>query len=125
MPELAEAQVKPTLEHLFNIKNSDYVKNPYIFYAYIREQYPVFKTPYGVYVITRHDDILTFLGNNQLKKNYWGPIESIYGPNAKNEAGFTLISQWLTNLNPPEHTQLRRLLTSALSNKELKNLHDL
>lgn len=124
MSATIEALPKSSIQQLFNIKNPAYVKNPYAFYAEVREQYPVYKTPYGVYVITRHNDILSFLGSNKLTKNYWGPIENIYGPSAKHEPGFMLISRWLTNLNPPDHTQLRRLLTTALSNKELTSLHE-
>jgi cytochrome P450 len=111
-------------KNLFNPASSDYINDPYAYYAEVRDKCPVYKTPYGVYILTKHADIQTVLSNKKLIKDYWRPLLKIYGAHCYEESGFALVSRWLINKNPPVHTQIRKLLTAALNSKNTSILRE-
>ena len=115
---------KIIFKDLFNPNCQDFVDDPYHYYDKVRTTNPVYKTPYGVHVLTQASDIQTVMASRDTIKDYWGPLLKIYGNSCYQESGFSLISKWLINKNPPQHAQIRRVLVAALSRKKLLALNE-
>jgi len=97
-----------------------FIDDPYPAYALLREQSPVHKTrlPNGVeaYLVTRYEDAKALLADARLSKNAavsypgWQPGRT--GIPGEHRSG---IAAHLLNLDPPDHTRLRRLVSKAFT----------
>jgi cytochrome P450 len=97
-----------------------FVDDPYPAYAWLREQAPVYRTrlPNGVeaYLVTRYDDVRAVLADPRLSKNAaasypgWRPGRT--GIPGEHRSG---VAAHLLNLDPPDHTRLRRLVSKAFT----------
>jgi cytochrome P450 len=97
-----------------------FTDDPYPAYAWLREHAPVHKTrlPNGVeaYLVTRFDDAKAVLADPRLSKNAavsypgWRPGRT--GIPGEHRSG---IASHLLNLDPPDHTRLRRLVSKAFT----------
>jgi cytochrome P450 len=97
-----------------------FIDNPYPAYAWLREHSPVHKTrlPNGVeaYLVTRYEDAKAVLADPRLSKNAaasypgWRPGRT--GIPGEHRSG---IASHLLNLDPPDHTRLRRLVSKAFT----------
>lgn len=98
----------------------EFIDDPYPAYAWLREHAPVHKTrlPNGVeaYLVTRYDDVRAVLADPRLSKNAaasfpgWKPGRT--GIPGEHRSG---IAAHLLNLDPPDHTRLRRLVSKAFT----------
>jgi cytochrome P450 len=98
----------------------EFIDDPYPAYAWLREHAPVHKTrlPNGVeaYLVTRYDDVRAVLADSRLLKNAatsfpgWRPGRT--GIPGEHRSG---IAAHLLNLDPPDHTRLRRLVAKAFT----------
>jgi cytochrome P450 len=97
-----------------------FIDDPYPAYAWLREHAPVRKTrlPNGVeaYLVTRYGDVRAVLADPRLSKNAavsypgWQPGRT--GIPGEHRSG---IAAHLLNLDPPDHTRLRRLVAKAFT----------
>lgn len=97
-----------------------FTADPYPAYAWLREHTPVHKTrlPNGIeaYLVTRYADAKAVLGDSRLSKNAarsypgWQPGRT--GIPGEHRSG---IAAHLLNLDPPDHTRLRRLVSAAFT----------
>jgi cytochrome P450 len=97
-----------------------FVDDPYPAYAWLREHAPVHRTrlPNGVeaYLVTRHEDVKAVLADPRLSKNAaasfpgWKPGRT--GIPGEHRSG---VAAHLLNLDPPDHTRLRRLVAKAFT----------
>jgi cytochrome P450 len=97
-----------------------FIDDPYPVYAWMREHAPVRKTrlPNGVeaYLVTRYEDAKAVLADPRLSKNAavsypgWQPGRT--GIPGEHRSG---IASHLLNLDPPDHTRLRRLVSKAFT----------
>ena len=97
-----------------------FIDDPYPAYAWLRENSPVHRTrlPNGVeaYLVTRYDDVKALLADPRLSKNAaasypgWQPGRT--GIPGEHRSG---IAAHLLNLDPPDHTRLRRLVSKAFT----------
>lgn len=97
-----------------------FIDDPYPAYAWLREHAPVHKTrlPNGVeaYLVTRYADAKAVLADPRLSKNAavsypgWQPGRT--GIPGEHRSG---IAAHLLNLDPPDHTRLRRLVSKAFT----------
>jgi cytochrome P450 len=97
-----------------------FVDDPYPAYAWLREHAPVYRTrlPNGVeaYLVTRYDDAKAVLADPRLSKNAaasypgWRPGRT--GIPGEHRSG---VAAHLLNLDPPDHTRLRRLVSKAFT----------
>ena len=46
----------------------EFIANPYPAYAYLRENAPVVKTPYGFWLLARHEDVSTLVKDRRFGK---------------------------------------------------------
>jgi cytochrome P450 len=97
-----------------------FIGDPYPAYSWLREHAPVYKTrlPNGVeaFLVTRYDDAKAALADPTLSKNAavsypgWRPGRT--GIPGEHRSG---IAAHLLNLDPPDHTRLRRLVSKAFT----------
>ena len=98
----------------------EFIDDPYPAYAWLRQHSPVHKTrlPNGVeaYLVTRFSDAKALLADPRLSKNAavsypgWQPGRT--GIPGEHRSG---IAAHLLNLDPPDHTRLRRLVSKAFT----------
>jgi cytochrome P450 len=116
----AEAEPPPLFDRAF-------VDDPYPAYAWLREHAPVHRTrlPNGVeaYLVTRYEDVKAVLADPRLSKNAatsfpgWRPGRT--GIPGEHRSG---IAAHLLNLDPPDHTRLRRLVAKAFTPRRVADL---
>ena len=101
-----------------------FIDDPYPAYAWLREHSPVHRTrlPNGVeaYLVTRYEDVKAVLADPRLSKNAatsfpgWTPGRT--GIPGEHRSG---IAAHLLNLDPPDHTRLRRLVAKAFTPRRI------
>jgi cytochrome P450 len=99
----------------------EFAADPYPAYAWLRENAPVHRTtlPSGVeaWLVTRYGDAREALADGRLSKN---PVRHSGAAHAKGKVGIPgernadLVSH-LLNIDPPDHTRLRRLVAKAFT----------
>ena len=99
----------------------EFAANPYPTYAWLREHAPVHKTrlPSGVeaWLVTRYVDAKHALADPRLSKN---PAHHDEPAHAKGKTGIpgerkAELMTHLLNIDPPDHTRLRRLVSKAFT----------
>ncbi|MEU3712384.1 cytochrome P450 family protein [Streptomyces catenulae] len=95
--------------------------DPYPAYAWLREHAPVHRTelPSGVeaWLVTRYADARQALADARLSKN---PVHHSEGAHGKGKVGIpgersANLMTHLLNIDPPDHTRLRRLVSKAFT----------
>ncbi|WP_381797743.1 cytochrome P450 [Streptomyces niveus] len=99
----------------------EFATDPYPAYAWLREHAPVHRTrlPSGVdaWLVTRYADAKRALADPRLSKN---PLHHAEQPHAKGKTGIpgergAELMTHLLNIDPPDHTRLRRLVSQAFT----------
>ncbi|MFD3332283.1 cytochrome P450 [Streptomyces sp. NPDC058700] len=99
----------------------EFAADPYPAYAWLREHAPVHRTtlPSGVeaWLVTRYADARQALADQRLSKN---PVHHAESPHAKGKTGIpgerkAELMTHLLNIDPPDHTRLRRLVSKAFT----------
>ncbi|QNE27017.1 cytochrome P450 [Streptomyces sp. INR7] len=99
----------------------EFATDPYPAYAWLRENSPVHRTklPSGVeaWLVTRYADARQALADQRLSKN---PAHHAEPAHAKGKAGIpgerkAELMTHLLNIDPPDHTRLRRLVSKAFT----------
>ncbi|HEU4326778.1 MAG TPA: cytochrome P450 [Roseiflexaceae bacterium] len=87
-----------------------FFQNPYPFYAQLRAAGPVVPLPDGRVLITSHRHASAALADRRLRvKKLWGEEQGISGPTA------TADRRMMVNLDPPDHTRLRGLVSRVFT----------
>ncbi|MGH9243655.1 MAG: cytochrome P450 [Acidimicrobiales bacterium] len=108
----------------FNPFEPGFTADPYPQYRALREHEPVHLSPFGNWLLSRHDDVVRFLRDHSL---------SVEDRNAANmplvEYQRELIGERaqrgryaMLNRDPPDHTRLRRLVTKAFTPRAIESL---
>ncbi|WP_260470599.1 cytochrome P450 [Streptomyces sp. RP5T] len=99
----------------------EFAADPYPAYAWLREHAPVRRTrlPSGVeaWLVTRYADARQALADGRLSKNPDHHAEDAHGKNKTGipgERSANLMTH-LLNIDPPDHTRLRRLVSKAFT----------
>ena len=114
----------------FNPFDPAFRADPYPFYARLREHEPVHVSPFGFVVLTRYEDVARTLRGAEFSRD----IEANATPTeedgarakrreairARREAGDAAKS--ILNLDPPDHTRLRRLASLAFTPSAIERL---
>ncbi|WP_405617137.1 cytochrome P450 [Streptomyces sp. NBC_01508] len=99
----------------------EFATDPYPAYAWLREHAPVHRTtlPSGVdaWLVTRYADAKRALADPRLSKN---PVHHAEQAHAKGKTGIpgergAELMTHLLNIDPPDHTRLRRLVSQAFT----------
>ncbi|RSO05192.1 cytochrome P450 [Streptomyces sp. WAC 06783] len=103
----------------------EFAADPYPAYAWLREHAPVHRTrlPSGVeaWLVTRYADARQALADTRLSKNPVHHSEAAHGKGKvgiPGERGANLMTH-LLNIDPPDHTRLRRLVSKAFTPRRI------
>ncbi|MEV5684292.1 cytochrome P450 [Streptomyces sp. NPDC052164] len=114
----APAPAPPPAPELFTW---EFATDPYPAYAWLREHSPVHRTtlPSGVdaWLVTRYADAKQALADSRLSKNpahHAGPAHAKGKTGIPGERKAELMTH-LLNIDPPDHTRLRRLVSKAFT----------
>ncbi|MBK9178803.1 MAG: cytochrome P450 [Acidimicrobiales bacterium] len=100
-----------------------YFDDPYTQYARVREVDPVHRTPFDQWMLFRHDDVVRLLRDPSLSVS-----EDRATPTARMQAFEELAGQErrggrsILNVDPPDHTRLRRLVQKAFTPRMVEEL---
>jgi cytochrome P450 len=105
----------------------DFVADPYPTYEALRRDDPVFfDEPTGQWVVTRHEDVNALLRDRRLGRSYLHVAShEEFGRPAEPEflAPFwNLIRAGMLDVEPPDHTRLRRLVSKAFTPRMVEGL---
>jgi len=106
---------------VFNPFDPDFRRNPHPVYDQLRAQEPVHFTPLGFVVLTRYDDVVHTLRSNDfsrdIEKNAILPETPTRKFRRENER-----SKSILNLDPPDHTRLRSLVSKSFTPSAIERL---
>jgi len=96
--------------------------NPYEQYAQLREHAPAYASPLGPWILTRYDDCVRLLRDARTsveERRYFDRRALLFGEkDPRRTRGTTAI----LNLDPPDHTRIRRLAGKAFSPRRIEIL---
>lgn len=110
---------------VFDPLNPAFRANPYPFYDDLRTHDPVHVTPFGMVVLTRYEDVATTLKSADFSRD----IEK-YSTQASSPARQRRRDQQrqrtksILNLDPPDHTRLRRLVAKSFTPSAIERLRE-
>jgi cytochrome P450 len=114
----------PEDSYVFNPFAEGFVENPYPAYAELRETAPVHHHPLGFWILAEHEDVAALLRSpNSVddKKAAPGPLremaEAAYGDTPP-----VTTARSMLDLDPPDHTRLRRLVSKAFTPRSVEAL---
>ena len=119
----------------FNLFDPAVMECPYPFYEALRSEAPVYELPgFGVYLVTRYDDIVEALRNpevfsSDLGKAGSGSVVGLFSPPPTDEIreilshGYPAAKTLLLN-DPPSHTRYRALVSKAFAPRRVAQMED-
>jgi len=105
-----------TSQLLYNPLDPAFRANPYPFYDELRAHEPAHVTPFGLVVITRYDDVGQTLRSNDFSRDIEANGRVYDDPvSVRRRERQTRGAKTILNLDPPDHTRLRRLVSKAFT----------
>ncbi len=105
----------------FNPFDPEFRQDPHPFYDRLRTEQPVHKTPIGFVVLTRYEDVVNTLRNNDFSRDIElnANLPETATRKFKRE---NVRSKSILNLDPPDHTRLRRLVSKSFTPSAIEKL---
>jgi cytochrome P450 len=94
-------------------------RDPYALLARIREHDPVNETPFGIWRLTRYDDVVRML--KEVPAGVRFADGTSFGGQA---AGLSMPGRFILQQDPPNHTRLRKLMSIAFRPKATERLRE-
>jgi cytochrome P450 len=98
--------------------------DPYPFYARLRAEAPIYRSPSGPLVLSRYDDVARMLRNNAASRDIEAheiidesDLVAVRRKQRRQDGAKTIL-----NLDPPDHTRLRRLVSKAFTPTSVERL---
>jgi hypothetical protein len=107
---------------LFNPMSREFIADPYPFYHRLRAADPMHLTPIGLYVASRHADIVSILRDKRFGKDFIGRMTRRSGPQILEEPVYRSMSHWMLQLDPPDHGRLRGLVVRAFTARRVEDM---
>ena len=103
-------------ELLYNPFDPVFRANPHPFYDRLRVEAPAYRTPFASVVLTRYDDVATTLRSPDFSRDVEANADLPLTPisqrrSERRQQG----NKSILNLDPPDHTRLRRLVSKAFT----------
>ncbi|MEY2995344.1 MAG: cytochrome, partial [Actinomycetota bacterium] len=109
----------------FDPSNPAFRADPYPFYDELREYDPVHRTPFDTIVLTRYEDVAWTLRSNDFSRDVEAngnePTDEL-GKAKRARRRTRNGSKSILNLDPPDHTRLRRLVSKAFTPSAIERL---
>lgn len=111
----------------FDPWSAEFVAHPYDAYAELREHAPVtYYEPTGQWLVSRHEDVSALLRDRRLGRTYTHRFShEEFGrpaPDPAHEPFHTLNDNGLLDLEAPDHTRIRRLVSKAFTPRMVEGL---
>jgi len=110
---------------VFNPFDPAFRADPHPFYDALRGQDPVHRTAFDTIVLTRYEDVATTLRSNDFSRdveaNGREPIDEL-SKAKRNRRRTRQGAKSILNLDPPDHTRLRRLVSKAFTPSSIERL---
>jgi cytochrome P450 len=107
---------------LFNPLSPEFIRDPYPFYAQLRDNDPVHVTPFGAFLASRHAESSLVIRDKRFGKDFVARSIRRYGPDIMNEPVFQSMSHWMLQQDPPDHTRLRGLVVKAFTARRVEDM---
>jgi cytochrome P450 len=107
---------------LFNPLAPEFIRDPYPFYARLRETDPMHVTAFGSIVASRHAEASLVLRDKRFGKDFVARSMRRYGPDIMKEPVFRSMSHWMLQQDPPDHTRLRGLVVKAFTARRIEDM---
>jgi cytochrome P450 len=106
---------------LFDLLDREFLADPYPAYRALREQAPVWRSPLGFWVLSRHADVSLVLRDPRFGRDFEGKLsnpgrraELLQEP-AYRSLGFSMLAR-----DPPDHPRLRGLVAKAFTARRVE-----
>ena len=111
-------------ELLFNPFDPAFRADPYPFYDRLREAEPAHRTPFGTVVVSRYEDVASTLRSNDFSRDVEANANQVDNPvsQRRRERRRDGAAKTILNLDPPDHTRLRRLVSLAFTPTAIERL---
>jgi cytochrome P450 len=107
---------------LFNPTDPAFRANPYPAYKRLREMSPMWLSPFGFWIATRHSDIVAILRDRRMGQDFEGRIRRGPEPWRLDEPAVRNLGQTMLMRDPPDHTRLRGLVAKAFTAKRMEEM---
>ena len=107
---------------MFNPLSPDFIRDPYPFYAHLRQTDPMYMTPLKAYLASHNADVAMILRDRRFGKDFTGRTVARYGPSIMDEPVFRSMSHWMLTQDPPDHTRLRGLVVKAFTARRIEDM---
>lgn len=112
-----------TTKALWDPSDARFRANPYPFYQTLRTQAPVYPVPGGPTVLTRYHDVVRLLRGADISRDIEAnQIIDENDPIAVHRRDRRQGAKTILNLDPPDHTRLRRLVSKAFTPTSIDQL---
>lgn len=96
--------------------------NPYPLYHALREASPVHRATLGIWLLSRYDDCWATMRDPRFGKDYTQQTEQRFGPDWRQHASLMSGEHSMLNVDGPEHTRLRKLVSKSFTPRVIENL---
>ena len=117
-----------TAEVAFNPFDPGFAEDPYAQWQLLRDNDPVHETPIGLWLLLRYDDVLRFVRDPSLSVEDRNARPGVLDVIARETLGDRYDelnargSHAMLNVDPPDHTRLRRLVSKAFTPRVIERL---
>jgi cytochrome P450 len=106
------------------IPHPDHVKDPYKVYKELRDNAPVYRSPHGVWIMSRAKEVADVLKSSSFGRGYF------YFENMAKRMGESIVKQpvydsarnMMVMKDGPEHIKLRKIVINSFNNKAVSSL---
>jgi cytochrome P450 len=107
---------------VFNPLDPAFLRDPYPTYQRFQAQAPVFRTPLGIWLVTRYEDVQQVLRGPGFEHRFQDMARRRAGDRVNSSAAFLSLARWILMMNPPDHTRVRGLMSKAFSVRRVEGL---
>lgn len=107
---------------VFNPLDPAFQRDPYPTYQRFQAQAPVFRTPLGIWLVTRYDDVQQVLRDSRFEHRFQDMARRRAGDRVTTSAAFLSLARWILMMNAPDHTRIRGLMSRAFSVRRVESL---
>ncbi|KND24750.1 cytochrome P450 [Streptomyces acidiscabies] len=114
-----------TLDYPAAMASDVFRRDPYPFYARMRDSDPIHRTAQGIWYVFRYDDIEQALGDLRLsndKDRMAGALVAQDGRMRQLSRLVARLGRVMSNTDPPDHARLRKLVNKAFTARRVEEL---
>nr|WP_249123658.1 MULTISPECIES: cytochrome P450 [unclassified Bradyrhizobium] len=107
---------------MFNPLSPDFIRDPYPTFERLRTDDPLYLTPLGIYLASRHADVSQILRDKRFGKDFVNRMTRRSGAQILEEPIYRSMRHWMLVQDPPDHTRLRGLVVKAFTARRVEDM---